>query len=72
MLRLPPPAEFVAQYVWGSPIAAALGDADPSVLEPVARDAAEALASYVSDQVLSFSIENHLAHAVRPSPTADD
>jgi SAM-dependent methyltransferase len=72
MLRFPPPAEFVAQYVWGSPIAAALGDADPSVLEPVAREVAEALASYVSDQVLSFPIENHLAHAVRPSPTADD
>jgi hypothetical protein len=34
------------------------------VLEPVAREAAEELASYVSDQVLSFPIENHLAHAV--------
>jgi len=71
MLRFPPPAEFVAQYVWGSPIAAALGDADPVVLEPVAQQAAEALASSVSDQVLSFPIENHLVHAVRPSPTAD-
>jgi len=71
MLRFPQPAEFVAQYVWGSPIAAALGDPDPSVLEPVAREVAEALASYVSDQVLSFPIENHLAHAVRLAPTAD-
>jgi SAM-dependent methyltransferase len=72
MLRFPPPAEFVAHYVWGSPIGAALGDSDPSVLEPVVRQVAEALASYVDDRVLSFPIENHLAQAVRPSPTADE
>jgi ubiquinone/menaquinone biosynthesis C-methylase UbiE len=71
MLRFPQPAEFVAQYVWGSPIGAALGDSDRSVLEPVVREVAEALASYVDDRVLSFPIENHLAQAVRPSPTAD-
>jgi len=71
MLRFPQPAEFVAQYVWGSPVGAALGDSDPSVLQPVAREVAEALASYLDNRVLSFPIENHLAQAVRPSPTAD-
>lgn len=70
ILRFPRAAEFIVQYVWGSPIAAALGDADPSVLEPVAREVTETLASYVDDQILSFPIENHLAQAVRPSPTA--
>jgi ubiquinone/menaquinone biosynthesis C-methylase UbiE len=72
ILRFPQPAEFVVQYVLGSPIAAELGDADRSVLEPVARELTKTLASYVDDQTLSFPIENHLAQAVRPSPTADD
>ena len=71
MLRFPQPTEFVAQYVWGSPIGAALGDSDPSMLEPVVREVAQALAAYVDDRVLSFPIENHLALAVRPSPAAD-
>lgn len=71
ILRLPPPAEFVPQYVSGSPIAAASGEADASVLEAVVRDVAEALQPYLDDRGLSFPIENHLAEAVRPSPTAD-
>jgi SAM-dependent methyltransferase len=71
MLRFPSPAEFVPQYVWSSPVAAVLGEADPSLLKPVAREVAEALASYVDDGVLSFPIENHLAQAVRPSPRPD-
>jgi ubiquinone/menaquinone biosynthesis C-methylase UbiE len=68
MLRFPQAAEFVAQYVWGSPVAAVLGDIDPSALEPVAREVAETLAPYIQDEVLSFPIENHLAQAVRPPP----
>jgi SAM-dependent methyltransferase len=70
MLCFPPPAEFIGQYVWSSPIGAALGDTDASVLEPVIRDVAEALAPYLDGRVLSFPIENHLAAAVRPSPAA--
>jgi SAM-dependent methyltransferase len=68
-LHFPPPAEFVHQYVWGSPIAAALGDADATALEPAVREVTEALLPYLNDHVLSFPIENHLATAVRPSPT---
>lgn len=44
MLRFPSPAQFVAHYAWASPIAAALGDADPSVLEPVIADVADVVA----------------------------
>ena len=69
MLRFPPPAEFVHQYVWGSPIAAALGDADAAALEPAICEVTEALQPYLHDHVLSFPIENHLATAIRPSPT---
>jgi SAM-dependent methyltransferase len=71
MLRFSSPAEFVSQYAWASPIAAALGDANASVLDPVIRDVAEALAPYLHEGALSFPIENHLAQAVRPSSTAD-
>jgi SAM-dependent methyltransferase len=71
MLRFASPAEFVSQYAWASPIAAALRDADASVLEPVIADVVEALAFYLHDGALSFPIENHLAQAVRPSPAAD-
>jgi SAM-dependent methyltransferase len=71
MLRFSSPAQFVSQYVWASPIAAGLGDADASVLEPVIAEVVEALASYLHDGALSFPIENHLAQAVRPSPAAD-
>ena len=42
-----------------------LVDTDASVLEPVIRDVAEALAPYLDGRVLSFPIENHLAAAVR-------
>jgi SAM-dependent methyltransferase len=66
MLRFPPPAEFVHQYVWGSPIAAALGDAGAAALEPAIREVTEVLQPYLNDHVLSFPIENHLATAVRP------
>jgi ubiquinone/menaquinone biosynthesis C-methylase UbiE len=67
MLRFPPPAEFVHQYVRGSPIAAAVGNADAAALEPAVREITEALQPYLNDHVLSFPIENHLATAVRPS-----
>jgi len=69
MLRLPPPAEFVCQYVCGSPIAAAIGDKGAAALEPAIREVTEALQPYLNDHVLSFPIENHLATAIRPSPT---
>jgi ubiquinone/menaquinone biosynthesis C-methylase UbiE len=69
MLRFPPPAEFVRQYVCGSPIAAALDTAGAAVLEPAIREITKALQPYLHDQVLSFPIENHLATAIRPSPT---
>jgi hypothetical protein len=69
MLRFPPPAEFVCQYVRGSPIAAALGDMGAAALEPAIREVTEALQPYLEDHILSFPIENHLATAVRPSPT---
>jgi SAM-dependent methyltransferase len=71
MLHFPSPAEFVPQYVWGSPIAAVIGKPDTSVLDAVIRDVADALQPYLDDHGLSFPIENHLAAAVRPSPTAD-
>jgi len=70
MLHFASPAEFVLQYVWGSPIAAVIGKPDASGLEAVVRDVAAALQPYLGDHGLSFPIENHLA-AVRPSPTAD-
>jgi hypothetical protein len=62
---VPPPPEFVPQYVWSSPIAAALGEADASVLEAVASEVVEALAPYLDERGLSFPIENHLASALR-------
>jgi SAM-dependent methyltransferase len=65
MLHVPPPPEFVPQYVWSSPIAAALGEADASVLEAVASEVVEALAPYLDERGLSFPIENHLASALR-------
>lgn len=70
-LRFSSPAEFASQYAWASLIAAALGDADASVLDPVIRDVAEALAPYLHEGALSFPIESHLAHDVRPSSSAD-
>lgn len=71
MLHFASPAEFVAQYVWSSPIAAVIGKPDASMLEAVVRDVADALQPYLDDHGLSFPIENHLAAAVRPSPTVD-
>ena len=70
MLHFPSPAEFVPQYVWGSPIAAVIGKPDASMLEAVIRDVTDALQPYLDDHGLSFPIENHLATALRPSPTA--
>lgn len=69
LLHFPAPAEFVSQYVWASPIAAAIGEPDTSVLQAVIRNVADALQPYLDDHGLSFPIENHLAAAVRPSPT---
>jgi SAM-dependent methyltransferase len=68
MLHFSSPAEFVPQYVWGSPIAAVIGKPDTSVLKAVIRDVADALEPYLDDRGLSFPIQNHLAAAVRPSP----
>jgi SAM-dependent methyltransferase len=70
MLHFPPPAEFVRQYVWGSPIAATVGDKGAAALEPAIREVTEALQPYLNDHGLSFPIENHLATALRPSPSA--
>jgi SAM-dependent methyltransferase len=69
MLDFPSPADFVLQYVWGSPVAAVIGKPDTSVLEAVIGDVADALQPYLDDHGLSFPIENHLVAAVRPSPT---
>lgn len=69
LLHFPGPAEFVSQYVWASPVAAVIGEPDTSVLQAVIGDVADALQPYLDDQGLSFRIENHLAAAVRPSPT---
>ena len=68
LLHFPAAAEFVSQYVWASPVAAAIGEPDASVLQAVVRDVVGALQPYLDDQGLSFPIENHLAVA-RPSPT---
>ena len=70
MLHFPPPAEFVRQYVWGSPIAATVGGKGAAALEPAIREVTEALQPYLNDHGLSFPIENHLATALRPSPSA--
>jgi SAM-dependent methyltransferase len=67
-VRFPSPAELVGQYVRSSPIAAVLGDVADAALEPVMREVAEALASYVDDRGLAFPTESHLARAVRPAP----
>jgi SAM-dependent methyltransferase len=71
MLHFASPAEFVAAYVRGSPVAAVVGKPDASVLEAVIRDVADAVHPYLDDHGLSFPIENHLAAAVRPPLTAD-
>lgn len=68
LVRFPSPAELVGQYVRSSPIAAVLGDVADAALEPVMREVAEALASYVDDRGLAFPTESHLARAVRPAP----
>jgi SAM-dependent methyltransferase len=70
-LRFPSPEGFVEQYIPGSPIAAALGDADASVLAAVIRDVGTALQPYITDEGLAFPIENHLAQAVVCGRTAD-
>jgi hypothetical protein len=69
LVHFPAAAEFVSQYVWGSPIGAVIGEPDTSALQAVIADVADALQPHLDDQGLSFPIENHLAAAVRPSPT---
>jgi SAM-dependent methyltransferase len=68
MLHFPSPAEFVPQYVWGSPVAAVIGKPDTAMLEAVIGDVADALQPYLDDHGLWFPIENHLAAAARLSP----
>jgi SAM-dependent methyltransferase len=64
-LRFPSPEQLVRQYVPGSPVAAAFGEAEVSALDAVIRDVEEALQPYLDDRGLAFPIENHLARAVR-------
>jgi SAM-dependent methyltransferase len=61
MLRFPSPGELVRQYIPSSPIAAAIGTGDASLLATVVRDVDEALQPFLDDGGLAFPIENHLA-----------
>jgi hypothetical protein len=60
--------QYGEAYRWPRSVA----NSELSVPEPVVREVAQALAPYGDDRVLSFPIENHLAQAARPPPTADD
>jgi SAM-dependent methyltransferase len=64
-LCFPDPAEFVRRYVFSSPVAATLEDADPSALDPLVPDLTTALAPHLAVDGLGFPIGNHLAVATR-------
>jgi ubiquinone/menaquinone biosynthesis C-methylase UbiE len=65
-LHFPEPAKFVHQYAGSSLIAMTLDDGDPSVLNPVVPEVAEALRPYLDERGMSFPMQSHLAEAVRP------
>lgn len=56
-LRLPPPADFLWQYVHGTPLAALVGQASEAQRAALAREVCAQWQAFVSDGTLTFDVD---------------
>lgn len=66
-LRLPPPADFLWQYVYGTPLAAAVGRADPDRLSALEDEVRDRWAPMVEDGALVLTVRMSTAAGRRPA-----